>query len=138
MKMDAVLIVEDDADIRESLVILLGSRGYTVVRVEDGAEAIHQLESGLDPCLIILDLMLPVMSGWEFRERQLKVTRWAKIPVVILSGADNLKNEAPAPACRRVFAEAARFRAHLQDRRALLLTPRNEFQFGQPLPVVRT
>lgn len=87
--MNFILIVEDDADIRESLADLLEVRGYNVVAVADGREALNRLEAGLLPCLIILDLMLPVMSGREFRRRQLKDGRWSDIPTVVLSGANN-------------------------------------------------
>jgi two-component system response regulator MprA len=58
-----------------------------------GGEALDQLAGGLFPCLIILDLMLPVVSGWEFRDRQLADPRFSGIPTVILSGATNLESE---------------------------------------------
>jgi CheY-like chemotaxis protein len=92
--MDTILIVEDEADIREPLADLLEGRGYGVVAVADGREALDRLEEGLLPCLIILDLMLPVMSGWEFRRQQLKDSRWSSIPTVVLSGIDNGRREA--------------------------------------------
>ena len=91
--METILLVEDDSDIRESLAELLLLRGYQVTAVADGREALNYLETGDLPCLIILDLMLPVMSGWEFRHRQLSDARWSSIPTILLSGVNNLFQE---------------------------------------------
>jgi CheY-like chemotaxis protein len=91
--METILLVENDADIRESLVELLELRGYQVTATDDGHKALERLETGPLPCLIILDLMLPAMSGWEFRRRQLADNRWSDIPVVLLSGVNNLPQE---------------------------------------------
>ena len=91
--METILIIEDEADIRESLADVLGLRGYDVATVVNGREALERLEAGLTPCLIILDLMLPVMSGWEFRRQQLANDKWAEIPTVLLSGITNLPGE---------------------------------------------
>src|SRR5690349_12879639 len=91
--METILIVEDEADLRESLAELLRLRGYDVVTVINGREALERLEAGLTPCLIILDLMLPVMNGWEFRRQQLTDQRWSEIPTVLLSGINGLSQE---------------------------------------------
>jgi DNA-binding response OmpR family regulator len=92
-KVDTVLIVEDDADLRNSLAELLALRGFKVVTVEDGREALDTLASGLSPCLIILDLMLPIVNGWEFRSQQLADPRFSGIPTIILSGVNDLEAE---------------------------------------------
>lgn len=92
-KTDAVLVVEDDDDIRDSIVELLALRGFDAVAATNGREALDQLAAGLLPCLIILDLMLPVVSGWEFRAQQLADPRFSQIPILILSGAENLAAE---------------------------------------------
>ncbi len=82
-----MLIVEDDSDITEMLGLLLPSEGFEVVRAEHGAEALQYLRSGGTlPDLILLDLMMPVMSGWEFRDRQLTDPELAKIPVIVMTG----------------------------------------------------
>ncbi len=81
-----ILLVEDDADSRESLTFLLGAAGCTVVSVEHGLEALQQLWNGFKPCVILLDLRTPVMDGWEFRKEQLKDPEIASIPIVIYSG----------------------------------------------------
>jgi CheY-like chemotaxis protein len=80
-----VLVVDDDRDIRESLRDLLEHEGYRVRMAADGAEAVAAMEEE-PPCLVILDLMMPVMDGWAFRTQQLADPRLAAIPVVILSG----------------------------------------------------
>ena len=91
--METILIIEDEADIRESLADVLELRGYNVVTVVNGREALERLKAGLMPCLIILDLMLPVMSGWEFRRQQLVNDKWANIPTVLVSGIADLPGE---------------------------------------------
>lgn len=80
------MIVDDDADIRMAVQIVLETYGYCVITANDGAEALAKLEAGERPCLIILDLMMPGMDGQQFREAQLADPALAKIPVVVLSG----------------------------------------------------
>ncbi len=91
--MDTILIVEDDDDLRDSILELLQLRGFNVVAAADGQQALDELRAGLTPCLIILDLMLPVVSGWEFRNQQLSDPRLSEIPTVIVSGINNLEIE---------------------------------------------
>lgn len=81
-----VLIVDDDADIREVMREILTLRGHSVVAVANGREALEWLRGGGRACVILLDLMMPEMNGWEFRERQLQDPRLAGIPVVVLTG----------------------------------------------------
>lgn len=82
-----VLVVEDDPDIREMMVAILESEGYAVHAACHGAEALAQLRAGYTPCLILLDLMMPVMDGWTFcREKQSDPTL-ATIPVIVVSAA---------------------------------------------------
>jgi putative two-component system response regulator len=85
-----VLIVDDDDDIREIVCSLLLRKGYPVRQAAHGGEALEQLQAEPLPALILLDLMMPHMSGEEFRERQLADARLAAIPVVVLSGAGDL------------------------------------------------
>jgi CheY-like chemotaxis protein len=61
-----ILVVEDDPDIAESLCDVLRSEGYDVVTASNGKEGLDRLEEMGRPCLILLDLMMPVMSGGEF------------------------------------------------------------------------
>jgi CheY-like chemotaxis protein len=82
--MPQVLIVEDDNDVREFMGILLQSQGYETSVAANGAEALQRLEEHR-PCVILLDVMMPVMDGWEFRMRQLADPALADIPVVCLT-----------------------------------------------------
>ena len=67
--MPHVLIVEDDPDVREMLELVLQTSGYTTDTAANGQQALERVHERR-PCLIVLDLMMPVMSGWEFRERR--------------------------------------------------------------------
>ena len=83
---DPVLIVDDDATAREALAALLEERGHTVATAANGREALDKIEHGPVPRLVILDLMMPVMNGYELREEMLRRPALAKIPVVVVSG----------------------------------------------------
>jgi CheY-like chemotaxis protein len=83
-----VLVVDDDEAVREVLSDVLRDEGYLVESAENGAVALGYLETHDLPCIIVLDLMMPVMSGVEFRARQLAEPRLAKIPVIVMSAAD--------------------------------------------------
>jgi two-component system, NtrC family, sensor kinase len=81
-----ILVVEDDAGIRRGLCVLLEDLGYTTVSCEDGEQALQALSTVMpSPEVIILDLMLPVMDGWEFRLRQRADPRFGKISVIVIS-----------------------------------------------------
>jgi DNA-binding response OmpR family regulator len=87
-----VLIVEDDPDTREMLSTLIAGEGFHPVVAEDGLEALHLLRAvrhrGPDtPCLVLLDLRMPRLSGHEFRRAQMADPVVAGVPVVIMSGA---------------------------------------------------
>jgi len=92
--MSAILIIEDCEEIRVDLAELLSDEGYQVVTAQHGAEALTLLEAGLAPSLILLDLMMPVMDGWHFREQQLGKPQLASIPVLLLTGASNAQRHA--------------------------------------------
>ena len=81
-----ILVVEDDADVRCSLEWLLRVEGYAVTTAIHGADALRQLQAGLRPCVILLDLKMRVMDGFEFRKLQLQDPQLARIPVIIYSG----------------------------------------------------
>lgn len=80
-----VLVVEDEEDIREAVVLILESEGYTVSGAEHGAAALAQLRAGLKPCVILLDLAMPVMDGWTFCEETDKDPALAALPIVVVS-----------------------------------------------------
>src|SRR5688500_3798001 len=88
-----VLVVEDDQDARELVCEILEDAGYQVIGAAHGREAIERLR-GAKPCVILLDLTMPVMDGWSFREWQKQDPSAATIPVVVVSAINNLKDVA--------------------------------------------
>jgi CheY-like chemotaxis protein len=96
-----VLIVEDDPDIRKMLSALIATAGYHAVAAEDGLEALHLLRAVRHrapetPCLILLDLKMPRLSGNEFRRAQLGDPVVASVPVAVMSGAADVHQRAEA------------------------------------------
>ena len=96
-----ILIVEDDPDVREMLAVLLVTEGFHAVAAEDGLEALHLLRAVRHrapqvPCLILLDLMMPRLSGHEFRRAQLGDPTVAAVPVAVMSGAVDIEQRAQA------------------------------------------
>jgi CheY-like chemotaxis protein len=81
----SVLIVEDDSDTRAAVAALLESRGYRVAEAEDGVDALEHLRAPHCVCLIVLDLFMPRMNGWAFRQEQVQDPDLAAIPVVVVS-----------------------------------------------------
>jgi CheY-like chemotaxis protein len=81
-----ILIVDDDTDVRETVEEALEEEGYHVAGASNGKEALHLLkDERLRPELIILDLMMPEMDGWEFRAEQRKDPDIASIPVIVFT-----------------------------------------------------
>lgn len=86
-----VMLVEDDVDVREAVADTLEDGGYDVIAARHGQEALELLRNGsARPCVILLDLMMPVMDGWQFRAEQRKDPAIADIPVVALSAHGGL------------------------------------------------
>ena len=85
--MTSILVVDDDDDIRETLVGLLEDEGYQVSAYPTGRDALDALQAGMAPRVILLDLMMPVMDGAEFRRAQLADPALAGIPVVLITAA---------------------------------------------------
>jgi CheY-like chemotaxis protein len=82
-----IVVVDDDSDLRETLGELLSEEGYETRLFENGRLALDFLRDGGDPRLILLDLMMPEMNGWQFREEQLKDARLRDIPVVVMTAS---------------------------------------------------
>ena len=80
-----ILVVDDDDDIRESMLEILEDRRYATAQARNGEDALQQLRAGLRPDAIFLDLMMPVMDGRAFREAQRADPALAAIPVVVLT-----------------------------------------------------
>jgi CheY-like chemotaxis protein len=88
----SVLVVEDDEDIRAAIAEILEGEGYEVGIAANGSEALDELEHMLRPCLILLDLMMPVMNGHEFLARLRELPRLNDVPVLVLTA---VSTEAP-------------------------------------------
>lgn len=86
----SVLIIDDDSGSREALAELLADEGYGVATAEDGAEGLAYLRVGHRPRVILLDLMMPGVDGWDFRAEQKRDTELAQIPVIAISAAGKL------------------------------------------------
>jgi len=82
--MSCVLIVEDDPDVRQMMELFVSSSGYTAVTAENGQEGLARMRENR-PCLVLLDLQMPVMDGFEFRRRQLREADLAAVPVLCIT-----------------------------------------------------
>ena len=89
----AVLVVEDDVDLGDVVSMVLDAAGYSPVVAKDGREALTQLRT-CRPRVILLDLMMPGMNGWELRAAQPRDPLLAKIPVVVMTGDGNAQRKA--------------------------------------------
>ena len=98
-----VMIVEDDPDVRQSILEVLGDHAYEALHAANGKEAIDRLRgSQARPCVILLDIMMPVMDGFQFRALQQQDADLGTIPVVVLSAHANAHE-----AARKMNAAAA-------------------------------
>lgn len=86
-----VLIVDDDSDIRALLAEFLDVHGYTTVAFSNGLDALAYLHEGPLPSVILLDLMMPIMNGFQFREAQQQDPAIAAIPVVVMTARGSLE-----------------------------------------------
>ncbi len=82
-----IFVVEDDTDLREVLGDLLSDEGYEAHLFASGEDALQLLRGGARPHLILLDLMMPGMNGWQFREAQLRDAALRDIPVVVMTAS---------------------------------------------------
>ena len=80
-----VLVVEDDTDLRESLSQALRDHGFTVTSASNGKQALDLLRAGTRPTVILLDLMMPVLNGWELRDALRQDPLLAGIPQLVIS-----------------------------------------------------
>jgi CheY-like chemotaxis protein len=89
-----ILIVDDDSDIRETLTELLQEEGYGCATAGNGREALEYLHSHPFPSLILLDLMMPVMDGFDFRAAQLEADDLRELPVMVISAGGRAEQAA--------------------------------------------
>jgi len=91
-----VLIVDDDADTREMIGELIGQEGHAHFEAANGKQALEWLsDQERLPCVILLDLRMPVMDGWDFRQSLRSHPKWLKIPVIVVSAT--VQREGPNP-----------------------------------------
>ena len=90
-----ILVVEDDERLLAAMVSLLKLVGYTALGVPNGYVALERLRGEQAPCLILLDLMMPEMDGWQFRKRQLEDPKLAAVPVIVCSAHGTSEDVAP-------------------------------------------
>jgi CheY-like chemotaxis protein len=93
-----ILVVDDDRAIREALTGILEQEGYEVAAASNGQAALERLRAGPAPALLIVDLLMPVLSGWELCCAMSRDPRWADLPVVIVSATDEIPGPLPGPA----------------------------------------
>jgi len=80
-----IVVIEDDADLREAMCLMLHYEGYEVCGFSDATEAIRRIEDGLPVDVILLDLMMPIMTGWEFCEYRAESATLARVPVIVVT-----------------------------------------------------
>jgi two-component system response regulator CpxR len=91
MKRPDVLVVDDEVDIRETMRAVLEAEGYRVATAADGREALDKLKREPPPKLVLLDLTMPVMNGYELLEEMKNDVELASIPVTVVSAICDLK-----------------------------------------------
>ena len=89
-----ILVVEDDPDTRQAMTTVLELEGYEVVSVANGKEALEHMRRDGRPAVILLDLMMPVLDGWQFRAEQKQDQSLASIPVVVVSADGAVQQKA--------------------------------------------
>jgi CheY-like chemotaxis protein len=87
-------VVEDDPCIREALLIELETVGFRVATAANGKEALAAIRKGPRPSVIVTDLMMPVMDGWQLRAELLRDRKLASIPVVVLTARGDAERQA--------------------------------------------
>src|SRR5262249_61304881 len=89
-----VLVVDDDAEIRQALAELLEDEEYAVLLAANGKEALDLIGRGMRPDVILLDVMMPVMDGWHFLSARLRHPDLVEVPIIIISAGQEAEREA--------------------------------------------
>jgi CheY-like chemotaxis protein len=118
-----VLVIEDDPDLRESLVEMLRHQGHRVTEASNGRAGLELLHRDPPPDVIVLDLMMPVMDGVEFLHQARSETALRDLPILVLTASGLPKPAGATDALRkpadldRMLAEVQRYCAHIETRR---------------------
>ena len=102
---DLILIVDDDEDIREALAMILEKRGYEAIAAANGRLGLDRLAEGVRPAVILLDLMMPTMNGWDFIRHISQDEALARIPVVVLTGYSKMAGDVPIPGTAAILGK---------------------------------
>jgi len=89
-----LLLIDDHIDSRDAMEELFRREGYTVETAGHGRQALNKLYNGLRPCVILMDLMMPVMTGFEFRQEQMRHPEFSRIPIIVYSGVTDVRRNA--------------------------------------------
>ena len=100
-----VLIVDDDEDCREAMALMLELEGFTVRTASNGEDGLREMGRQPAPCAVLLDLHMPVMDGFRFREKQLSSPDLMAVPVILYSGHDDLRSAAERLGIKAYFAK---------------------------------
>jgi CheY-like chemotaxis protein len=119
--MQTLLVVEDNAVVREGLAVILRREGYEVVPAADGEEALRMLRAAPRPDLVILDMLMPVLDGWHFLERLRR--DGADIPVVITTAINLTRQWAEDHGCKGFLRKPVDAEELLQEVRRCLAPP---------------
>lgn len=120
-----ILVAEDDEAVRTAISLLLESAGYDVLEAEDGIEAVAHLDAHSPIIvLVILDLAMPRMSGWTFREHQLADAEYALIPTIVVSGTALTKEDSERLRVRAVIPKPFLFQELMRFVQAYASPPR--------------
>lgn len=95
-----ILVVEDDPDLRLVHSEILSHEGYTVLAASDGVEALELVENEGPPAVILLDLRMPRMNGWDLADRLRRRPGWRDIPIVVVAAHYRIADEAAAIGAR--------------------------------------
>jgi CheY-like chemotaxis protein len=87
-----VLIVEDSDDIRDALALALRFEGCEVAAASGVEDAYRQMADGFRPCIVLLDMHMPRLNGWDFLERRRQQPGLSHVPVIVVSGDDEMRN----------------------------------------------
>lgn len=121
--MTAVLIIEDEDEIRELLAEMLSDHGFTVSTARNGVEGLRALRTAALPNIVLLDLLMPLMDGWQVRAEMLADRALAGIPVVILSGASDVLDGSEVLEAARVLIKPVKWPVLLECVQAHALVP---------------
>ncbi len=108
-----ILVVDDDATLREGLIDLFRLEGLSAIGAESGAEALFLLRAGVHPGVILLDLDMPVMNGWDFVSALEHLPAHPRIPIAIVSGISSDREMPPRETDAGFFKKPVNFDALL-------------------------